>query len=143
MLRHTGAWRAAAGDRYAGDPGQHPEPYHRKPQERQADFRVHRRDLYPVHARVFGAVSFQIVETRAKVRGLLHRLNAECGRPAAVPYGKDDAFQLGVHHHAQSGGHRQGRACEASEYLGSAAFVHQERQRRVRAHQGRKFAGAF
>lgn len=64
-------------------------------------------------------------------------------RPAAVSYGKDDAFQFGVHNHAQSGGHGQGRACEASEHLGSAAFVHQECQRRVRTHQGRKLTGAF
>ena len=108
MLRHPGAWRAAAGDRDAGDPGQYFKPHHRKQEERQADLRVHRRDLYPVHARVFGAVPFQTLEESQKVRCLLYRTDSERGRPAAVPYGKDDAFQFGVHHHAESGGHRQG-----------------------------------
>ena len=45
----------------------------------------------------------QALEACTKVRRLCHGHHAECGRPASVPHGKNDAGKLRVYCYAQSG----------------------------------------
>ena len=86
---------------------------------------------------IFIELSVHPLEACAKVRRLCHGHHAECGRPASVPHGKNDAGKLRVYRDAQSGIHGQIGACEATEHLGHPALVYHQCGCRSRTDQGR------
>ena len=73
----------------------------------------------------------------AAADSVCHGHHAECGRPASVPHGKNDAGKLRVHCYAQSGIYGQIGACEAAEHLGHPAFLYHQCGCRSRTDQGR------
>ena len=90
-----------------------------------------------VPARVQCKLPVHPLEACAKVRRLCDRHHAECGRPASVPHGKNDAGKLRVHCYAQSGIYGQIGACEAAEHFGHPAFLYHQCGCRSRTNQGR------
>ena len=62
----------------------------------------------------------------AAADSVCHGHHAECGRPASVPHGKNDAGKLRVHCYAQSGIYGQIGACEVAEHFGHPAFLYHQ-----------------